>query len=209
MFVTSQLKLFGQLVTPSWLSGLVAVVASLALVTTAAVTLHYNGSSLQLLRQTQADSQSVIAQDSNSVNANLTANWFVSDIPLLVLWGAVGWLAYLLVTQTIRAFTNAIDLHSELQYVHANRRQQLQQIFLRFGIRLILLVTWLLYAEFTIHVLVPYIMALADAGSGGLGWLADTTYLLSAMGLTVVCVHLHTVMLRLVLLRPRVFGQAP
>ncbi len=49
--------------TPSWLSGLVAAVASLAVVVTTVALLYYNGSSLQFIQQSQANTSSTVSQN--------------------------------------------------------------------------------------------------------------------------------------------------
>jgi hypothetical protein len=205
--VTSQLKLLGQLLAPSWLSGLLSVIVGLAVVAGTVAALHYNGSNIQLLQQTQANQPHAISKNSDSLNDGFTANQFISDIPLLILWAGVGLIAYSLTMQIIKIFTRAVNLEQEMNYVHTDRHQLLRQTLLRFSLRVLILLTWLLYIRFTIHVLVPYVIALAYAGSGGLGWLADAGYLLGATGLMIIGCHLHAIMLRLILLRPRAFGQ--
>ena len=206
--VTSKLKLLGQLLTPSWLSGLISVTASLAIVITSVAIMHYNGSSIQFLRQTESSKQSLIAQNSDTVDSNLEDSWFISDIPLLVFWAGIGLLVYLLLIQIVRAFTRVIDLEHSLDYVHVNRQQLIRQALLKFAARAVILVIWFLYIQFTIHVLIPYVVALAYAASGELGWLTDAVYLLVATLLMIITIHIHTVMLRLLLLRPRAIGEA-
>jgi hypothetical protein len=75
-------------------------------------------------------------------------------------------------------------------------------------LRIVFLITWLLYIQFSLHTLLPYVIALAYAGSGDFGWLQDAGYLLAAASILAISVHLHVVLIRLILLRVRVFGQA-
>ncbi len=207
MLVSPQLKILGQILTPSWLSGLVAVVIGLAIVIGAAATLHYNGSSIQLLRQIQDSKPHAVQENYDVVDDHLSANQLISDIPLLILWGGVGLLVYSLIMKIIETFSSAVNFKRKLQYVHTDRHQLVNQTFLRLAIRILVFVAWLLYIRFTIHVLVPYVIALAYAGSGGLGLFESGGYLLGAAVLMILGIHLHTVMLRLMLLKPRAFGQ--
>lgn len=208
VLVAIRLKLIGELLTPSWLSGLICVVAGLAVVMSSFAIMHYNGSSIQFLRQNESAKQSVITQNSDSVSTNLDDNRFVSNAPLLVLWAGVGLLVYFLLAQVMKTFSHAADLEHSLDYVHVNRQKLIHQELLKFAVRAVILVAWFLYIQFTIHILIPYVVALAYAASGDLGWLTDTVYLAGAACLMIIGMHIHVVMLRLLLLRPRAVGQA-
>lgn len=197
---------FKKLLSPSWLSGLLAVVVGLSLSVGVVATYQYRGSTLELLRNDPGASGS-IQYNSDTINNRFKANQIVSDLPLLILWGAVGLLVYSLAAKIIGAFRDAVDLEQELHYVHADRQLLIRQAFLRFALRLLALIVWLLYIRFTIHVLIPYVIAVAYAGAGAGISVEAGLYLLEATVLATLAVHLHVILLRLLLLRPRAFGQ--
>jgi hypothetical protein len=118
----------------------------------------------------------------------------------------VGVITYTLVINIFRAFSRAVDFEHELSYVHVNRQRYLAETAIKFGIRALALLLWLLYIQFTIHVLLPYITALAYVGSGILLPLTNFLFLLAAIGLSLIIFHIHILMLRLLLLRPRIIG---
>ena len=77
----------------------------------------------------------------------------------------------------------------------------------RVTVRLLVITTWAAYCFIFIKVILPFCILSSQLGfssersvSEGIG------YVFFAMALLVLCMHLHTVMARLLLLRPRVFG---
>src|SRR4051812_31149283 len=85
----------GQVLSPSWLSGLMSVVIGLAVVIGTVGLAHYNGSNFQLLRdQSQASQTRPIIDDYEELDTSFSANQLLSDIPLLAFWGGIGLVAY-------------------------------------------------------------------------------------------------------------------
>ncbi len=200
------LNAFGRLLTPSWLSGLVVVVASLAIVFGAIGELHYSGSAWQQLLAAQHGAGKPLSVNSQTLSNNITASTFVSIVPLLIFWAGIGLIVYWFAAGIVGAFQNLIDLKQEMNYVHANRNVLIRQSIIHLLVRLIVLVVWIVYIRYSLHFLLPYVIAMAYAG-GGLGWLKDSAYIAGAVGVSIVGLHLHSVMLRLLLLKPRLFGQ--
>lgn len=196
----------GVLLKPSWLSGLIAVVVSLVIVVGTVAMIHYNGSSWQLLLSHQQ--HHTVESNSVAFEQQVTKNVFVSNLPLLVFWAGVGMIVYSFIIALSDVFRNVLELKEEMHYVHANRKRLLRQAVLHLVLRATFLAVWVACVHYTIHVLLPYIIALAYAGSGDIGWLYNSTYLVGALIISAISLHLHTVLLRLVLLKPRLFGQA-
>jgi hypothetical protein len=196
------------LLTPSWFSGLVAIVAALAVVAGTVFALRYNGSDVQLLQQLQANKPHQVTQDYRTLDQHITANTIISDIPLFIFWAGVGILTYSLTINLIRTFGKAAEFRQELDYVHVDRQTLLKETAWRFGARAAALGVWLLYISYSTHVIVPFVTALAYAGSGNLPLLSDVGYLAGAIGLLALAVHVHIILLRLLLLKPRVLSRA-
>jgi hypothetical protein len=200
-----QLPSLGAVLSPSWLSGLTVVVVSLVVVVGTVVAAHYNGSSLQLLHDTQIRSSQNVDDNYVTLDDGLSASVLISDIPLFLLWGGVGFIAYNFTMNIIGAFRRVIDLEHELDYVHADRQKLIREAVQRLIFEVVMLIIWFLYIQFTLHKLLPYVVALAYAGSGAFGWLQNTGYIVSSAILLAIGLHLHVISLRLVLLRQRVF----
>jgi hypothetical protein len=202
-------KLWVALLTPSWLSGLVVVIASLAVMVITLVTLNFPGSSLQIILNDQKSNvQSGLGTTSSTINNNFSSSELISDIPLFVLWGCVGLLTYSFATSVGNAFRTAHDFRAELHFTNLNRRQLLRHAWRRLSARIVMLAIWFLLIHFTIHIILPYAVALTQFAGGTVG-LANTL-LNAGMAFVVLtfCLHLHTIMLRLIFLKPRILSTA-
>ncbi len=205
----SNRRILGALLTPSWLSGLVVVVASLAVMTTTIAALHFPGSGLQLLLNDQSNgSQPSLDTGSLAVSSNFSSNELVSDIPLFVLWGCVGLLAYSFIMNLSGALRQASEFRAKLDFTNIDRQQLVQQALQRLALRAVVLVAWVLFIELTIHVILPYAVALTQFSSSAVGLFNTGLDAVLAFAVLVVCLHVHTIMLRLLLLKPRVFFSA-
>ncbi|MDB5164805.1 MAG: hypothetical protein JWL89_431 [Candidatus Saccharibacteria bacterium] len=204
--LTQEDKVLGQLLTPSWLSGLFVVVISLATVIGTIVASLYRSSDFQYLAQLQSDKPHALANNYQTLNSGVTSNVIISDIPLFILWGGVGLIVYWCTMSLLRAFHKVEDLELEMNYVHANRHDLARQTVGTLMVRIAVLLTWFLYLQLTIHLFVPYAIAVAYAASGALSILYGAAYLLWGIGLLAIILHVHVVLSRLLFLRPRLFG---
>ena len=201
-------KLFIILLTPSWLSGLVAVVASLAVMVTTVMALHFPGSSLQLLLDDHKGNTSPsLSTGSLAVSNNFSSNQLINDIPLFVLWGCVGLLVYSLIISTANTLGGAGELMAELNFTHVKRWRLLGQELGRLLIRVIVLVGWVLFTEITVHTILPYVIALTQFASSAVGVMNTVLDAALAFVVLTACLHLHVILLRLLMLKPRLFGQ--
>lgn len=202
-------KLWVALLTPSWLSGLVVVIASLAVMVITLVTLNFPGSSLQvLLNDQKSNVQSGLSNTSSTISSNFSSSELISDIPLFILWGCVGLLAYSFATSVVGAFQTAHDFRAELHYTNLNRRQLLIHAWRQLATRIATLVVWFLLIHLTIRIILPYAVALTQFAGGTVG-LANTILNAGvAFVVLTLCLHLHTIVLRLIFLRPRILSTA-
>jgi hypothetical protein len=72
----------------------------------------------------------------------------------------------------------------------------------------VILLGWFFFARYTLHVVVPYVIAIAYVATGTFEWLIGIGYFLCAAGLLAVCLHVHIILLRLLFMRPRLFGRS-
>jgi hypothetical protein len=95
------------------------------------------------------------------------------------------------------------------QTLVAIRRQTVESPgdgFRRFGTRLLVLAGWLTYIFVTARIILPFCALVVRRGGDLLwGW-QGCAYVLFGVALLLLVLHLHTVFLRLFMLRPRVFG---
>jgi hypothetical protein len=193
------------LLKPSWLSGLFCAVGSLAVVLGAVGMLYYRSSSLHLLVQLQKSKPAPV-DDYQTINTDLTTNTIISDIPLFIFWAGVGIVAYAFTAAIINALHTVVELQEESTYVHASRRELLKNAGERLLLRLGALIVWFIFLNYTLHLIIPYAIAVGYAGTSTSSWLQGSLYLLAGIGVLIICAHAHTILLRLIALRPRLFG---
>ncbi len=203
------------LLLPSWLSGLLVGLASVLIVAVAvSSSVRYYGNSLggtlqQLFNLYHAGHPPTsVSTTYQTLGNNFSASTLVSDIPLFIFWAGVGLVVYSFAANIFNALQNVADLKAELTYVNADRHELLLAAFEHLAIRLAVLVLWVPFLLLTGHVLLPYTIAVAHAGTGTISsWLA-AGYIIWAVFLLALCLHIHTVLLRVLLLKPRVFWQS-
>jgi hypothetical protein len=203
-------QIAGLFLLPSWLSGLVAVLSGLGVAVASIIISRFQGSSLQQQLFDYSSARSVTDPSAayQAVSHGLSSNAVVSDLPLLVFWGLVGLVVYLFATSIVGALQDAAELHNELEYVHAKPRQLLLSALLHLVFRVVILLLWLPYILVFFHRVVPYAIAMAHNGAADLISLHGLADSLLAFAVITVTVHIHVVLLRLVLLKPRVLSSA-
>ncbi|HEX7632840.1 MAG TPA: hypothetical protein VF401_00785, partial [Candidatus Saccharimonadales bacterium] len=204
--LTQEDKALGRLMRPSWLSGLLVVVVSLVIVVGAVVAMQFRSSDFHYLYQLQNQKPQAVANNYQTLNNGVTSNALISDIPLILLWGGIGLIVYWCTMSLIRAYRSVGELEMELNYVHANRQELIHQTVWTVLVRIVVLLSWFLYLQATVHLLIPYAVAIGYAASGANGVILGAAYMAWGVGLLSVVLHIHVVLLRLLFLRPRLFG---
>ena len=202
------LKQIWVLVQPSWLSGLVAGFLSLGVVVATIVISNFQGSSLQQeIFEVKAGHASDSVINFKAVTDNLASNSFISNLPLFLFWAALGVIVYLFATSLWGGLSKAEELREELEYVNAPREKLLKEGFISMLIRMLCLGLWIGYLEVFLKVLLPYALAAAHIAAVNLTSLTGIGYVLLALAVLFVALQIHTVFMRLVWLRLRVFGR--
>ena len=193
---------FIAVVSPSILSGVVTAVASV-LVTGFAAVASYG--SAGVLQQGLFAAHNLSAPTYQQLTDRLAKNIFVSNIPLLLFWSAVGLIIYLCAANIVSAFGSGVELEEQLNYVNSSRSKLIRFEIIVVFIRAAVLAGWLLYLQLFIRLLLPYALAAAHAArlNGALNGIGQIG--LAALVLF-IGIHLHLVFLRLLLLKTRVFA---
>lgn len=204
------LKLFGSMLLPSFLSGFVVVLISILTIGAMIYVSNYEGSSLQNdLFHYQIRNNEDIGIDENygDISTSLSDNVLIDRAPVMVFWMFVGAIAYFVLTGIIQAFTTASEFEHELDYVHAQRKELLKTLYIKTSIRFGVLVAWFAYIKLFLDYIMPY--SLAASRYGGSVILSFTGVMYTLLGLLVLIVglHMHIILVRLVALRPRIFSQ--
>jgi hypothetical protein len=192
------------LLTPSWLSGIIGSLLSTLFCLGIIFSLQYRASSIRVdFLKYQGGQVNHLYQD---VSNSLLANNYLSNVPLLFFWGLVGVVVYIFAANIFGAVQGTAELTSELNYVHANRHKLLQSAIIRLCFRLLVLGVWWVYTLLFLHQVLPYIVSASIVGSSQLQRWQTTEYTVLAIVVMAVALHVHIVLLRLLLLRPRIFS---
>lgn len=120
----------------------------------------------------------------------------------------IGFLVFEILEGTRRVVRQSSVLWYRLHSPQEGLKAASQATLARLGVRITAIFGWMLYILIFITILMPFCVTLFELGVGNIltnsmwGWLfsAGATVLFAG------CMHLHVVFLRLVLLRPRIFG---
>jgi len=205
--MTSSLRQIWRALLPSWLSGLVAGVVSLAAVAGTIIVTNYEVSGLrQEIFEAQNSGTAVQGFDYQAITNHLAQNQLISNLPLFLFWAALGVVVYLLATGLWSGLANAEELREELDYVNAPRQWILRTILIHLTVRLMVLVLWVIYLQIFLRILLPYALAAAHVAATSLLSFSGIGYALLALVAGLLAIHVHVVLLRLLLLKVRVFG---
>ena len=140
------------------------------------------------------------------ITANVLGNPILNKAIFYMFWMFVGLVVYTILSSLIRGASTAAEDIQESQNVNDTKGENLKTIRSRFLIRLIVLVGWLLYTIFFIKIILPYSVLTSRIGVSELPTLSGWLYSLAGLALLFLGLHIHTVSLRLFVLKLRVFN---
>lgn len=200
-------KLIGLLLTPSWLSGMIAVMAGLILSAGVILVFSLNTSSFQqqLIVWQQDQPERALTQPGTYVGSEgrpqLKDSW-----PLLVVWAGVGLIVYMITAALVHSLSNAAAIRQSMGYVHANPTKTLEITVGHIILRLIAAVALVIMVKIFIDQVIPYAITAAHASASDLVSVTGILYAFVAFAIVAVSLHLQTIFLRLTLGRARIFS---
>ena len=201
-------KRFKILLRPSWLSGFCCIFLGLAIVAIVVASYLFDGSWLQQLFDEWRNSMAsdALRQGVEGVDSVTRLADGVNNALTFVLWAFVGILVYTIVASVVGSVRYTRQLNRELDYHNVNRNHLLVIAGFRIAVRCAIILLW-----FTFTVLFfkkVFFFCLLTARLGAENGLDPKGIALVSLSLIVlsVCLHLHVVFLRSLLLRPRLFA---
>lgn len=197
-------RLLGHLLRPSYLSAMVAIGSALIILGSALVTRLYgaNGWAANIVR-TVTDSNRYVFANFGGAQTN-DGGSTLNAILLFLFWALVGLMVYYFVVGLFRAASEARELEQEVNvYVHRNRYAVIRNFAERMLTRIAGLSLLFLVMVLYLTRVIPYSLTVGHSIS------LEPIHIISvavAFALLVVMVHLITVLMRLVALRPRLFS---
>ena len=204
---TQDKKLFSLLVTPSWLSGLIAVSAGLIVSVGVIIAFSVNISSVQqqltVWQQNQPTRE--LTKPSQIVTSNdhpqIKDSW-----PLLVVWAGVGLLVYIITAAIVHGLSSAEALRESMGYVNSKPLVALEITAGHIVLRIVATIALIALVRIFIKEIIPYGITAAHASASDLLSATGLLYAVLAFAIIVVTIHIQTIFLRLALGRVRVFS---
>lgn len=191
--------LLKSLLTPSYVSATVAIGSILVLVGSALLSRFYWSSGwLASILQTVRDSNQHLLQ------FNTGAGDSPFNVVLLFLfWSCIGLAVYFVIIGIVHALGEARELGEEMNYVHTNRRAILTTFLVRTLVRGVGLVLLFVSVAVLFKVAIPYVIASIMAVTLSAG---DILLVLLGVCILLLVLHMITVVMRAIALRPRLFS---
>jgi hypothetical protein len=127
---------------------------------------------------------------------------------LFAFWAVIGLIIYSIITGAGKSLSNASELWQEVHHTNARNFITQRTYLERWIIGFLSGLVWFVYAALFFKVFLPFSILMAQVGAGNTGDWVGWLYSGVGLGVLATCLHLHVVLLRLTLLRPRVFGGA-
>lgn len=194
------------LLTPSWLSGLLAVSAGLIITIGVIVvfSLHTSGVQQQLTAwQINKPQRALTTPDevlAENDRPSLSQSW-----PLVVVWAGIGLAVYAVAAAIVRSLSNAEDLRESLDYVNARPHELLKETIEHAALRFAAAILLVALTLAMIKKVLPYCITASHASAGDILSPVGILYMLLSFAVLVISLHIETILLRLTLGRVRIF----
>jgi hypothetical protein len=195
-----------RLMTPSWLSGLIAVVCGLIVTGGVILAFSFNTSQVQQQLMSWENTSSPALTVPGGTPSGSNVNSLQNTWPLIAFWAVIGMVVYFIVEAGVRTLHDAAVFKNELDYVNVRRDELLKNSVRALLFRIFSMVVWLIFIEIFFKRIIPYSITAANASSSDLKSLDAALYALLSFSIIVVSMHVHTIFLRLAVRRPRVFS---
>ena len=206
VFINNKMRNLTLILTPSWVSGLLITVFSLAVVGAAyfkAATT--NGPLQEGFQGLQMISRAVFYPLYHAVTNTLSVNSFASNLPLLLFWAVVGAVVYLVAVRVSAGFSETAALEQTMTYTNVGRGSLIRSLAITFIIRLVTIFVWFVFWALFVKAIVPFVLSKAVVAAAETSPSSLISFLI-AFGVLVVSLHAHTVFIRLIALRARLFS---
>jgi hypothetical protein len=191
----------------SWLSGLIIVLAGLVVTGGAIITFSLNHSSFkqELLSWEQshgAQTVSTTGQSLQAVSPTLSNSW-----PLILLWGAVGLGIYFIAASIVRDVMKAIQFERQLGYIHADPNSMVKSVIKHLIMRVVSIFLLVMLVILFVNHTLPYVITVSHISAANLWSLQGIHYAALSFALTAACTYAASILLRLSLGKQRVFSR--
>jgi hypothetical protein len=201
-----------ELITPSWLSVIVALVVAIGLIVWVILSFELKKTGYTSILThpggigASAHQPVLTLPGQNPPNSNTTS--LQNTWPLIAFWGMIGLVAYFVVDLIISTLASFNHFNQELSYVHAKRDKLLRNAVELLIVRLADVAIWLFFIDDFFKKLIPKSINLSHHSLHAVNMVQSIEDVSLAFAIIFVAMHLHAIFLRIAFRRPRLFSRA-
>lgn len=204
-----RLRFVGILIMPSLASTLVCIGTSAMVLGGAALSYNSRSGFLYQLLFGPDSSVDLIASGRGTLDTifqTTFGNPLLNKIIFFAFWCLVGLVVYFLLTGAGKTTSVISDATHQLHYFNARKKQFEQELGMRLIIAAMATLFGFIYAAFFIRTLLPFSILCGRIGASNLSNASGWLYALAGFTVLSLSLHIFIVTLRLLLLRPRLYG---
>lgn len=139
-----------------------------------------------------------------SVQANINQSDFVADVSLFLLWMLIGMIVYIFGESVVRTAKKSKQISRDLRYAGFDKSVIIKELVAKFFTQIFSAIALYLVILATVRLIIPYVVVvLGQTQNPGFELFVQAATL---FGCFLLILHICTVLLRLLLLRVRVFA---
>lgn len=199
--------MFGTLLAPSIASILICGV--LIAFISASTTIKYGRDGLYALLLGPDSSPEFINSAHTTYSTyynNIFGNSTLNSILFFVFWMIIGLIVYIFIMILNQGISEADEVAHELNYVHIQKNELLEQISIKLGIRFAVILGIAVYSFLFLKTLLPFSIANLQIVAGSLPNVTGIGYGFIGIFSLALGLHVFVVLLRLLYLRIRIFS---
>ena len=131
--------------TPSWLSGIIAVILPILIIIDSGITAHFKQVYVYPIGYLINRDTTGIFNKYDSIVEHLSHNQILNSLYLYLFWIIVGIVVYFITNKIVNYFKDAVEIEKELFYMNTDRKTLLGSVLRVIEIRIIaLIIIWIL-----------------------------------------------------------------
>ncbi|HRF28210.1 MAG TPA: hypothetical protein PL051_01030 [Candidatus Saccharibacteria bacterium] len=197
-------RLFLKLLAPSRTGGLLTVVFAFFIVLAVMTPKFYEIANLDLYLGYIKEHPNGFYKQSLEASNAVNSSRFAADSSVFIVWGVAGLIGYSLIIGVVRLIKNTQDFIEDLEYSERRKRDIEREALIHTLLRVVAACSFFLVYTLLMQVILPLVVVVAQMALTATT-LQATGLALAAVALMSVSLHLMIVVIRLALLRTRIF----
>ncbi|HEU5187859.1 MAG TPA: hypothetical protein VFT87_05160 [Candidatus Saccharimonadales bacterium] len=199
------IKLFGLALTPSIFSGIASIVLSAVFVGSIILDVYFKGSFLPVVF---FDWGNMAVSDMGDTTYGIVLQDATNKLSAFAVWALFALFIIVVAASVYGIIHNASHLRQELADQRLNRKRIALEALERLAVHAVTFILWALYTWMFFTFIFVYVVAASATGAADLPQFRGIGFISVALLVLIAALHVHVVFLRLLFLRPRVFGSA-